>query len=253
MPSILNTPANKIPIHFFCLPVTQREILLVNVLTDPILYERIIASALYHNDPIFPQAITLFCNYVLICQMFSHLAIPHLPIQITEAFDPALSVAHTSMLVLLVDRGLSPSLRSSTGLTMVVTRWQRRFCSNQRMRYPNLDLPTPAPLDLQGTPPPPALYSQLTPLLTPLPNWLDELTPSLVTLELHLLFPQGNNIVTMLCQLNEAGEGLTNKVLLEWALDILRSPEDWRWLWSLEPATTPLSSLTLLNPSCLRR
>ena len=110
MPLILNTPANKIPIHFFCLPVAQREILLVNVLTDPILYERIIASALYHDDPIFPQAITLFCNYVLIRQMFSHLTIPHLPIQITEAFDPALSVAHTSMLVLLVDRGLNQLL-----------------------------------------------------------------------------------------------------------------------------------------------
>ena len=50
MPSILNTPANKIPIHFFRLPVTQREILLVNVLIDPILYERIIASALCYTD-----------------------------------------------------------------------------------------------------------------------------------------------------------------------------------------------------------
>ena len=26
MPSILNTPVNEIPIHFFYLPVTQREI-----------------------------------------------------------------------------------------------------------------------------------------------------------------------------------------------------------------------------------
>ena len=38
--------------------------------------------------------------------MFACLAIPHLPIQITEAFDPALSIACTSVLVLLVDRGL---------------------------------------------------------------------------------------------------------------------------------------------------
>ena len=51
----------------------------------------------------------------------------------------------------------------------------------------------------------------------------------------------------MLCQLNEAGEGLADEVLLEWALDMLCSPEDWRWLWSLEPATTPLLSLTLLS------
>ena len=110
MPSILNTPANEIPIHFFHLPVAQREILLVNILTDPILYDRIITSALYHDDPIFPQAVTLFQNYVLIHQMFACLAIPHLPIQIAEAFDPALSIAHTTMLVLLVDRGLDQLL-----------------------------------------------------------------------------------------------------------------------------------------------
>ena len=106
MPLILNTPTNEIPIHFFCLPVAQREILLVNVLTNPVLYERIIASTLYHDNSVFPQAITLFCNYVLIHQMFACLAVPCLPIQITKAFDPALSIAHTSMLVLLVDRGL---------------------------------------------------------------------------------------------------------------------------------------------------
>ena len=103
MPSILSTPTNKIPIHFFRLPVTQREILLVNILTDPILYERIVASALYHDDPVFPQVITLFCNYVLIHQMFAHLAVPHLPVQIGKAFDPALSTAHTTVLDLLVD------------------------------------------------------------------------------------------------------------------------------------------------------
>ena len=106
MPLILNTPANKIPIHFFCLPVTQREILLVNILTDPNLYERIITSTLYHDNPIFPQVITLFCNYVLIRQMFACLAVPHLPIQIAKAFDSTLSIAHTSVLVLLVDRAL---------------------------------------------------------------------------------------------------------------------------------------------------
>ena len=66
MPSILSTPAAEIPIHFFRLPVAQREILLVNILTDPVLYERILALALYHDDPVFPQTITLFRNYVLI-------------------------------------------------------------------------------------------------------------------------------------------------------------------------------------------
>ena len=107
MPSILNTPANDIPIHFFRLPIAQREILLVNVLTDPILYNRIITSALYHNNPMFLQAITLFHNYVLIRQMFARLAVPHLPVQIAEAFDPTMSTARTTILVLLVDRGLN--------------------------------------------------------------------------------------------------------------------------------------------------
>ena len=66
MPSILNTPANEIPIHFFHLPVTQHEVLLVNVLTDPVLYEFVITSPRYRNDPTFQQAIVLFRNYTLI-------------------------------------------------------------------------------------------------------------------------------------------------------------------------------------------
>ena len=53
MPSILNTPANEIPIHFFRLPVAQWEVLLVSVLTDPILYESIIASSWFRDDPTF--------------------------------------------------------------------------------------------------------------------------------------------------------------------------------------------------------
>ena len=110
MPLILNTPANEIPIHFFCLPNAQWEVLLVNILTDPILYESIIASPRYHDDPIFQQAIILFRNYTLIRQLFARLAVPHLPIQIAEAFDPALTAARTSILVLLVDQGLDQLL-----------------------------------------------------------------------------------------------------------------------------------------------
>ena len=106
MPSILNTPANKIPLHLFRLPIAQREVLLVNVLTDPILYEWVVSSALYHDNPTFTQAIIIFRNYVLIRQLFSCLTVPHLLVQITKAFDPALSTAHTAVLVLLVDRGL---------------------------------------------------------------------------------------------------------------------------------------------------
>ena len=110
MPSILNTSAAEIPIHFFRLPVAQREVLLVNVLTDPVLYKFIIASPRYRDDPTFQQAIVLFRNYILIRQLFAQLAVPRLPIQIAEAFDPALAATRTSILVLLVDRGLNQLL-----------------------------------------------------------------------------------------------------------------------------------------------
>ena len=71
MPSILNTPANKIPIYFFRLPVAQQEVLLVNILTDPTLYKSIITSPRFHDDPTFQQAIVLFWNYTLIRQLFA--------------------------------------------------------------------------------------------------------------------------------------------------------------------------------------
>ena len=122
----------------------------------------------------------------------------------------------------------SPSQRSSTGLTMAVTRWWRRFRSNQRMGYPWLELLTSALFDLQGTPPLPIHFPPLTLPLIPLPNWLGEPIPSPTALEPHPLFPQENDIVAMLCQLNGAGEGLADKVLLEWTLDVLHSPKDWR-------------------------
>ena len=130
---------------------------------------------------------------------------------------------------------------------MAVSRWQRRFHSNQRAGYPNLELLIPTPLNPQGTPLPLTLYPQLTPLLIPSPNWLNEPTPSLITQGSHLPFPQENDIIATLHQLNEAREGLADEVLLEWALDMLCSLEDWRWLWNLEPVTTPLLSLTLQN------
>ena len=130
---------------------------------------------------------------------------------------------------------------------MAVIRWRRRFRSNQRAGYPNLELPTPAPLDPQDTPLPPTLYPLPTPPSPLLPSWPDEPTRSLAVLGLHLSFPLENDIVATLCQLNEAGEGLANEVLLEWALDVLCSPEDWRWLWSLEPTITPSLSPTLPN------
>ena len=100
------------------------------------------------------------------------------------------------------------------------------------------------PLTLPEPPPLPNPFPPLIPLST---SWPNEPTLSLTTLEL-LPFPQGNDIITTLCQLNAAGKELTNKVLLEWALDVLRSLEDWRWLWNLELVTTPSPSLTPNQP-----
>ena len=66
MPLILNTPTNEIQTHFFHLPVTQWEVLLVSVLTDLVLYESIISSPHYRDDSTFQQAIVLFRNYTLL-------------------------------------------------------------------------------------------------------------------------------------------------------------------------------------------
>ena len=74
-------------------------------------------------------------------------------------------------------------------------------------------------------PPLPNPYPPLTLPSTPLPRWPNEPILSPVTLE-QPPFPQGNDIVVTLHQLNKTGEGLTDKVLLEWALDMLCSPED---------------------------
>ena len=141
MPSILNTPANEIPIHFFCLSIAQQEVLLVNILTDPILYKSIVTSPCYHDDPTFQQAIVLFQNYTLLRQLFARLAVPHLPIQIAKAFDPTLSAARTSILVLLVDRGLDrllgtlprdhlTSILRTVILSLLEGQWRAYYCPN---------------------------------------------------------------------------------------------------------------------------
>ena len=128
---------------------------------------------------------------------------------------------------------------------MAQWREQCRMARRTAIPPPMLD-PTLTPHVLPEHPLPPNPFLPWTWPSTHLPSWPNKPPLSLVTLELPP-FPQGNNIVMTLCRLNEAGEGLTDEVLLEWALDVLHSPEDWRWLWSLEPAEIPLSSLTL-NP-----
>ena len=99
-------------------------------------------------------------------------------------------------------------------LTMVVTRWRRRFRSNRRTGHSLLDLLIPTPLNPPGLPSPPTLSPQPTPLSTPLPSWLEEPIPSPVIQEPCLSFPQESNIVMTLLWLNKAGEGLFSEVLV---------------------------------------
>ena len=130
----------------------------------------------------------------------------------------------------------------------LMAQWREQCRLNRRMEVhpPTAELTH----TLHILPEPPHLLSLYPPPIPPstlLPSWPNKSTPSLITPEL-LPFPQGSNIITTLCWLNEAGEGLTDEALLEWALDVLCSLEDWRWLWSLEPTTTPSSSLTPNQP-----
>ena len=148
-------------------------------------------------------------------------------------------------LVSEVPWNLLDTARNIMGL-MAQCREQCRRARRTATISPTLD-PTPSLLAL----PEPLPQLNPFPLLTLpsilLSNWPDEPTPSLVARE-PPPFPQGNDIIRTLCRLNEAGAGLTDEVLLEWELDILHSLEDWRWLWSLEPAITPSLSQTLNYP-----
>ena len=165
MPSILNTPANEIPLHLFRLPITQREILLVNILTNPILYERIISSTLHHNNPVFTQAVIVFQNYVLIRQLFSCLAVPCLLAQITKAFDPALSAACTTVLVLLVDRGLDRLLGTlpRDHLASILRTIILSLLEEQQQAYYRTDGPVERAVQAEQESGRPPAYNQIDP------------------------------------------------------------------------------------------
>ena len=107
-----------------------------------------------------------------------------------------------------------------------MVQWREQCRMARRTTIP---LPTPGPtltlhalsghlLPLNPCPP-------WTRLSTHLPSWPDEPTPSLAALG-PTPFPLEINIIKTLHWLNEVGVGLTDEVLLEWALDMLRSLED---------------------------
>ena len=128
-------------------------------------------------------------------------------------------------------------------------------CREQCRLARRTEIPQPMPELTHALPTPPGHHLLLTHYPLPtllsilLPSWPDETIPFLDDLGLPLSSPPGNNTIKTLYQLNKVGEGWTDELLLEWTLDVLRSLEDWRWLWSQEPAATPLSFPTLSPPS----
>ena len=120
-----------------------------------------------------------------------------------------------------------------------MTQWREQFKKKKKIvdpLFPALNLvplAQPEPLCPPTQCPPPTLLS------THFPNWpatqprfpLADLTP----------FPLRNTTEGMLLQLREVGLKLTEEELRQWALDALLCPEDWKWLWELVPAPTPLT------------
>ena len=229
-------------------------------MTDPNLYESIVTSPCFHDDSTFQQAIVLFRNYTLIRQLFARLAVPRLPIQIAEAFDPALAAACTSVLVLLVDQGLDRLLGTlpRDHLTSILRTVILSLLEGQRRAYYSPDDPVEGTVQEEEEdcgPPPPCVephspcptrassptdsVSSTNTAVNPSPNW-----PAVQThfpLADQTPFPLGNAIEGMQLQLREVGLELTKEELRQWALDALLCLEDWKWLWEPVQASTPLT------------
>lgn len=80
---------------------------MAHVLVYPYLLVAILLTPTYYANLVISKLITLLCNYALIQQMFAHIALPLSPIDISEAFDSALSAAQSAIFVLLVDWGFN--------------------------------------------------------------------------------------------------------------------------------------------------
>ena len=150
--------------------------------------------------------------------MFAHLAVLRLPIQIAEAFNPALSIGHTSVLVLLVDRGLNwllgtlPRDHLTNILHMILLSLSEEQCwayygSDQMVeeipQHPENGILQPGAADPHSPRPtrdssPTDSLSLTDTAVNPLPQLAQHTNLSLDALEPHPAFPQGNDIVTML-------------------------------------------------------
>lgn len=79
--------------------------ILAHILMHPHLLLALAQTHTFKEDPVLSQLVPLFHNYTLVCLMYACLALPHLPTEISEAFDAVLSTAQSTIIVLLVDRG----------------------------------------------------------------------------------------------------------------------------------------------------
>ena len=120
-----------------------------------------------------------------------------------------------------------------------MTQWREQF-KKKKTVDPLFPLLNPVPLTQPEPPHPPTPYPPPTLPSTHFPNWLTEQTH--FPLADQTPFPLGNTTEETLLQLREVGLKLTEEELRQWALDALLYPEDWRWLWELVPAPTPLTS-----------
>ena len=120
-------------------------------------------------------------------------------------------------------------------------QWREQFKRKNTVDplFPSSSLAPPARLE---PPHPPTPYPPPTLQSTHSLNW-----PAIQThfpLADRTPFPHGNATEGTLLRLREVGLELTEEELQRWALDVLLSPEDWRWLWELAPALTPSTSPT---------
>ena len=130
---------------------------------------------------------------------------------------------------------------NSKPTTAPMTQWREQFKKKKTIDplFPSLSR---APLAQPEPPHPPTQCPPPIPQSTHSPSWPGEQTH--FPLADQTPFPPGNVTGGTLLQLREVGLELTEEELQQWALDALLCLEDWKWLWELAPAPTPLTSLT---------
>ena len=128
--------------------------------------------------------------------------------------------------------------------TALMTQWREQF-KRRKTIDPLLPLPNPTLLAQLGLPHPLTRSPPLTPQSTHCPNWLVEQTP--FPLAEQTPFPLRSVTGGTLLQLREVGLKLTEEELRQWALDVLLSPEDWKWLWE-SPVPVPIQSMSPIPP-----